>query len=67
MTVSRSKALTGAVVDKFFSMWEALMREHSFQENPSRVFNCDETGLTTNPVHDKVYVRTFVKDPKMPT
>ena len=38
LTVSRSKALTGAVVDMFFSMWEALMSEHSFQGNPSRVF-----------------------------
>lgn len=65
LTVSRSKALTGAVVDKFFSMWEDLVREHSFQENPSRVFNCDETGLTTNPVHDKVYVRKGSKDAYM--
>ena len=32
---------------------------------PVESFNCDETGLTTNPVHDKVYVRKGSKDAYM--
>ena len=65
MTVSRSKALTRDVVDKFFNMWGSLVMEHNFQNNPGKVFNCDETGLNTNPVHDKVYVGRKSRDSYM--
>lgn len=62
LTVARSKALTNEVVDEFFKKWEALIKKHMFQDDPGRVFNCDETGLNTNPVHGKVYVGRKSKD-----
>ena len=67
LTVARSKALTSEVVNEFFKMWEALILKHNFQEAPGRVFNCDETGLTTNPVHEHVYVGKGSKDAYLKT
>ena len=71
LTVARSKALTSVVVDEFFKMWEDLIVKNNFQEAPDRVFNCDETGLSTNPVHEPVYVGrgskdAYLKTPKSP-
>jgi hypothetical protein len=37
------------------------------QDEPCRVFNCDETGLNTNPVHGQVYVGRGSKDAYMKT
>ena len=67
LTVARSKALTSQVVNEFFKMWEALIQKHNFQEAPGRVFNCDETGLTTNPVYEHVYVGKGSKDAYLKT
>ena len=67
LTVARSKALTSQVVNEFFKMWEALILKHNFQEAPGRVFNCDETGLTTNPVYEHVYVGKGSKDAYLKT
>lgn len=67
LTVARSKALTSVVVDEFFKMWEDLIMRNNFQEAPDRVFNCDETGLTTNPVHEPVYVGRGAKDAYLKT
>ena len=67
LTVARSKALTSGVVDKFFEMWEDVVMRNSLHEEPGRVFNCDETGLNTNPVHEKVYVGRGSKDAYMKT
>ena len=67
LTVARSKALTSEVVNKFFEMWEDVVMINMLQDEPGRVFNCDEIGLNTNPVHGQVYVSRGSKDAYMKT
>ena len=48
VTKARAQALTQQTVDTFFSMLERKVTELKIQEDPSRYYNLDETGLSTN-------------------
>ena len=48
-SASRAKSFNPETVNKFFDLFEAMMDKYKFP--PQRIFNCDETGITT--VQDK--------------
>lgn len=58
LTVSRAKALTSDVIENFFTMYEGIVSESGLLSHPSRIFNLDETGLTTNIGNSKIYTET---------
>ena len=62
LTMARAKGLTKPVVDEFFSMYEKLLKDNQLDDQPGRIFNLDETGLTTDRVHNKVYVAKGSRD-----
>ena len=37
-------------------MYENILSQHNLWNQPHRIFNADETGLSTNPISSKVYV-----------
>ena len=65
LTVARAKSLTPETVNIFFDKYEDLLSQHSdtgLPNEPERIFNCDETGLTTSAVDKKIYTRRGKKD-----
>ena len=46
----------------FFDMFKKLLEENNLDDQPGRIFNLDETGLTTDRVHNKVYVAKGSRD-----
>ena len=62
LTMARAKGLTKPVVEEFFNMYESLLNEEGLHDQPGRIFNLDETGLSTDRVHNKVYVSKGSRD-----
>ena len=62
LTMGRAKGLTKPLVEEFFNMYEDLLKESNLVDQPGRIFNLDETGLSTNRVHNKVYVSKGSRD-----
>lgn len=67
LTTSRAKSLTKDVAKCFFDMWEQVLDENNLRDAPHRIFNCDETGLNTDPTKCKVYTKKGSKDVYMET
>ena len=44
-SAARAKSFNPQTVNKFFDLFEAVMDKYKFP--PQRIFNCDETGITT--------------------
>ena len=64
LTTSRARGLTENVVKTFFDMWEKMLDENNLRDKGQeyRIFNCDETGLNTNRIGDKMYAKKGVRD-----
>ena len=56
VTVQRNKGLTQSTLDRFFEMYEDVLRKNDLKNQPHRIFNLDKTGLNGNPIKGKVYV-----------
>lgn len=57
LTKQRVEALTVETVEKFFEMYEKVVRENNLSNSPERIYNLDETALNTDPRSSKVLVR----------
>ena len=44
-SAARATSFNSQTVNKFFDLFEAVMDKYKFP--PKRIFNCDETGITT--------------------
>uniref|UniRef100_A0A1X7UP44 DDE-1 domain-containing protein n=1 Tax=Amphimedon queenslandica TaxID=400682 RepID=A0A1X7UP44_AMPQE len=42
-------ATDNSVIQKYFDILEDTLKENSLFNNPTHIFNCDETGLQLNP------------------
>lgn len=65
LTTARVKALTAANIDAFFKIWSDTLKDNGLEDQPGRIFNCDETGFNLDPVpkgHNKVYTEKGAKD-----
>ena len=56
------KGLSQDTVDRFFDMLEEKMVAAGVKDQPSRIYNLDETGLNTDPKLHKLLCRRGVKD-----
>uniref|UniRef100_A0A1X7TGB8 HTH CENPB-type domain-containing protein n=1 Tax=Amphimedon queenslandica TaxID=400682 RepID=A0A1X7TGB8_AMPQE len=54
LSLSRAMATDNSVIQKYFDILEDTLKENSLFNNPTRIFNCDETGLPLNPKSLKV-------------
>ena len=52
--IARAKATDPDVLSRYFDILEDCLRKNEILNNPSRIFNCDETGLAFNPPCFKV-------------
>ena len=50
------------VLQKYFDILESTLKKNLIFNNPSRIFNCDETGLPLNPKCAKVVSRRGAKN-----
>ena len=57
LSIARAKASDCEVIDKYFCMLKMCLDEYSLLDEPSRIYNCDETGLPLNPTCHKVVVK----------
>ncbi len=46
-------------------MYENILSKHNLWDQPHRIFNADETGLSTNPLASKVYVEKKARNSYM--
>ena len=56
LTTNRAEALTQKTVDLFFKNYTEVLEANGLKESPHRIFNLDETGLTTDPRSEKVFI-----------
>ena len=62
VTSARAKGLSQETVNKFFDLLEAKLESAGVKNQPSRIYNLDETGLNTDPKLHKLLCRRGVKD-----
>ena len=62
VTSARAKGLSQDTVDRFFDMLEEKMVAAGVKDQPSRIYNLDETGLNTDPKLHRLLCRRGVKD-----
>ena len=67
LTSSRARALNKDVLKAFFDMWEQILEKNCLRDQPHRIFNCDETGLNTDPTYEKIYTRKGASDAYLQT
>ncbi len=49
------------ILDHYYDLLEETLREHSIFDNPSVIFNLDETGMPLDPTPPKVVTRKGIK------
>ena len=49
LSLSRAKATDPEVFNCYFDILESCLKDNKIMDCPSRIFNCDETGLPLNP------------------
>ena len=54
LSIARAKATDEEVLGRYFKMLNDCLNENDIFDNPSRIYNCDETGLPLNPTCHKV-------------
>ena len=57
LTKQRAEGLTKETMEKFFDMYEKVLRKNDLLSSPERIYNIDETALNTDPRSSKVLVR----------
>jgi hypothetical protein len=63
LSMARAKATDVEVIERYFCMLEECMRHYDIMDKPSRMYNCDETGLPLNPPCHKVVSQVGSKNP----
>ena len=53
LSVARARASTKECMDAYFEHLKRILRETGLSENPSLLFNMDETGFALDPKHSK--------------
>ena len=48
LSIPRAMATYNNVIQKYFDILEDTLKENSLFNNPTHIFNCDETGLPFN-------------------
>ena len=61
LTKQRAEGFTKETVEKFFDMYEKVLRENDLLSSPEKIYNIDETALNTDPRSSKVLVRRTSK------
>ena len=61
LTKQRAEGLTKETVEKFFDLYEKVLRENNLMNSPERIYNLDETALNTDPRSSTVLVRRTSK------
>ena len=61
LEVARAKSATRSSVDNYFSELEKILIKYNLKENPSRIYNVDEKGLTTEHKPPKIVTSSFYK------
>ena len=65
LTKQRAENLSKETLQKFFEMVSGVFGENGLTSAPDaadRIFNCDETGCTTNPNQKKMFFKKTSKD-----
>jgi hypothetical protein len=62
VTLARAKGLNRETLNNFFDMLESKLTDAGIKDNPSRIYNLDETGLSTDPKLHKLLFRRGVRD-----
>uniref|UniRef100_A0A0K2TNF2 Jerky protein homologlike [Hydra vulgaris] n=1 Tax=Lepeophtheirus salmonis TaxID=72036 RepID=A0A0K2TNF2_LEPSM len=57
LTRARAEGLSEGVINLFFDHYINLLKDNGLNESPHRIFNLDETGLTTDPRSQKVFIK----------
>jgi len=58
VTIGRAKGLNRQVLNTFFDMLEQQFTQWGVKDQPTRIFNLDETGLNTDPkLHQLIFKR----------
>jgi DDE superfamily endonuclease len=63
LTLSRALACNRVVVDAWFEVLGNKMSELQLLERPTQIFNCDESGLSTNPGITRILTKRGIKNP----
>lgn len=61
---NRAKASNSKTIDKWFKKVKVIYDEHDFHSKPFHIFNCDETGMTSDTGALKVVCRRETSNPK---
>jgi hypothetical protein len=61
VSTSRAKAVSEETLTNFFCMVENVYEEYGFAEHPERIFNCDETGFSTDEKSKKCFFEKGTK------
>ena len=54
LQISRAKSASKEVIDKYFFELGNVMRENGLMEAPERIYNLDETGISTEHAPPKI-------------
>jgi len=63
LTLSRALACNKSVIDAWFSILGKKLDELGLKDHPAQIFNCDESGLSTNPGMSRVISKRGMKNP----
>ena len=63
LTLSRALACNKVVVDAWFALLEKKLSELDLKYRSSQIFNCDESGLSTNPGMRNIITKRGAKNP----
>lgn len=67
LSYARAKADDPDVFNRYFDILESCLKDNKIMGCPSRIFNCDETGLPLNPKCLKVVDKKGAKNPSYVT
>ena len=63
LSLARAKATDAEVLDRYFTMLHECLIKYDILNKPSRIYNCDETGLPLNPPCNKVVDKVGSRNP----
>ena len=63
LTLNRALACNKPVVDAWFTLLSNKLTQLGLTDKPSQIFNCDESGLSTNPGMSKIITKRAFKKP----
>ena len=67
LSFSRAKATDPVVLNHYFDILESCLNDNKIMDCPSRIYNCDETGLPLNPKCLKIVDEKGAKNPSYVT